>query len=114
MVAGTAAMMVTLGCGATVPACTEELTAGIVQVSEPSAADRALVTIDPGRAQAEALRERGAGSDVRICLGVSEPGNFSDERRVVYAVRFQLGQGTEVVLVDASSGEVIGGGAIVP
>jgi len=103
-----------VGCGVTVPACTEELTAGIVQVSEPSAADRAVVTIDPARAQAEALRERGGGRDVRICLGVSEAGHFTDERQVVYAVRFELGQGTEVVVVDATTGEVIGGGAIVP
>jgi hypothetical protein len=104
-----------MGCGATVPACTEELTAGIVQVSEASAADRALVTIDPGRAQAEVLRERGgAGRDFRICLGVSEPGQFTDDRRVVYVVRFELGQGTEVMVVDASNGEIIGGGAIVP
>jgi alkyl hydroperoxide reductase subunit AhpC len=114
MVAGGVAIAATLGCGATVPACDEELTAGIVQVSEPSAADRAVVAIDPGRAQAEVLRQRGAGRDVRICLGVSEAGHFTDERRVVYAVRFEVGQATEVMLVDASSGEVIGGGAITP
>lgn len=115
MVAGAVVIaLAATGCGAAVPPCDEELTAGIVQVSEPTAADRALVTIDPGRAQAEVLRQRGAGRDVRICLGVSEPGHFTDERRVVYAVRFELGQATEVMLVDASSGEVVGGGAIVP
>jgi hypothetical protein len=103
-----------MGCGATVPACSEELTAGIVQVSEATAADRALVAIDPGRAQAEVLRQRGAGRDVRICLGVSEPGQFGDERQVVYAVRFEVGPATEVMLVDATSGELIGGGAITP
>jgi hypothetical protein len=121
-VGGAVVVLAAMGCGATVPTCDEELTAGIVQVSEPSAADRALVTIDPGRAQAEALRERGVGPppsapgarDVRICLGVSEAGHFGDTRRVVYAVRFELGQGTEVMLVDATTGEVIGGGAIVP
>ena len=109
-----AVALATMGCGATVPACDEELTAGIVHVSEPTAADRALVTIDPGRAQAEVLRQRGGGTDVRICLGVADQGVFTDDRRVVYAVRFELGQATEVMLVDASSGEVIGGGAITP
>jgi hypothetical protein len=114
VVAGGVAVTAAVGCGATVPACDEELTAGIVQVSEPTAADRALVTIDPGRAQEVAIRERGGGRDVRVCLGVSEAGHFTDDRRVVYAVRFELAQGTEVMLVDATNGEVIGGGAIVP
>jgi alkyl hydroperoxide reductase subunit AhpC len=114
ILASAGAIAAAVGCGVTVPACTEELTAGIVQVSEPSAADRAVVTIDPGKAQEAALRERGGGRNIRVCLGVSEAGHFTDERRVVYAVRFELGQGTEVMLVDASTGETIGGGAIVP
>jgi hypothetical protein len=114
MVMGTIAALATSACGSTVPACEEELVAGIVKVSQPTAADRALVAIDPAAAQAEVFHQRGAGRDVRICLGVSDDGRFTEDRRVVYAVRFDQDQGTQVMLVDASTGEMLGGGGISP